>query len=415
MSVSSHKPSPAPRDVRPAPASPRPAIVASNFYPHMGGVEEAVRQLALRQRASGASPLVVTMRWPKSLPPTDLVDGIEVRRHLFRGAERRPKQFLGAVLTRGAIARRVTADIRSHDASVVHVQCVGINGWYALRAARRLALPLVVTLQGELTMDASRVYEWSRVLPGLLRELLRDADAVTACSAATLAEAQEWSGIDLGGRGSVVYNGVSLDDFDVHPAGSPTGRPYVFAIGRLVPQKGFDVLVRAFASAVRDGFPYDLVLAGDGSERASLQALVSDLGVRKRVAFLGATSREDVPALFTGSEFFVLPSLHEPMGIVNLEAMAARRAVVATRVGGVPELVGDGENGLLVPPGDAAQLSAALVTLAGDRDLARRLGEAGRARAERVDWSDIALEYDEVYRRAADHLRERSLARRWRR
>jgi glycosyltransferase involved in cell wall biosynthesis len=89
--------------------------------------------------------------------------------------------------------------------------------------------------------------------------------------------------------------------------------------------------------------------------------------------------------------------------------------VVATRVGGVPELVGDGENGLLVPPGDAAQLSAALVTLAGDRDLARRLGEAGRARAERVDWSDIALEYDEVYRRAADHLRERSLARRWRR
>lgn len=412
MPVSSHVPSPAPGDVRPAEGLPRPAIVASNFYPHMGGVEETVRQLARRQRASGAIPLVVTMRWPKSLPPTDLVDGIEVRRHVFRSPERDPKQFLGAVLTRGAIVRRVTAEIRSHDASVVHVQCVSINGWYARHAARRLELPLVVTLQGELTMDASRVYERSRVLPALLRDLLREADAVTACSAATLAEAQEWSGIDLGGRGSVVYNGVSLDDFDVHPAASPTGRPYVFAIGRLVPQKGFDVLVRAFASAAREGFPYDLVLAGDGSERASLQALAGDLGVRERVAFLGATSRGDVPALFGGSEFFVLPSLHEPMGIVNLEAMAARRAVVATRVGGVPELVGDGENGLLVPPGDAERLSAALVRLSGDRALAGRLGEAGRARAERLDWSAIAREYDEVYRRAAEHLREQSPARR---
>jgi glycosyltransferase involved in cell wall biosynthesis len=407
--MSSHRAFPATSDLRVGPALARPAIVASNFYPHVGGVEETVRQLALRQRASGANPLVVTMRWPKNLPKTDQVDGIEVRRHVFRAAERRPKQFLGALLTRDAIAHRVVADIRAHQSSVVHVQCVSINGWYALRAARRLSLPLVVTVQGELTMDESRVYERSRVLPPLLRQLLREADAVTACSAATLAEAEQWAGVELGSRGRVVFNGVSLDDFDVNPARSPTGRPYIFAIGRLARQKGFDVLLRAFACALRKGFPYDLVLAGDGSERLSLQTLAVELGIPEKVAFLGATPREDVPALFAGSEFFVLPSLHEPMGIVNLEAMAARRAVVATRVGGVPELVGDGENGLLVSPGDSLQLTAALVKLATDRDLARRLGEAGRVRVERFDWAAIAREYDDVYRQASERLGNRQL------
>lgn len=395
----------------PEPLTQRPvpdvAIVASSFYPNVGGVEELVRQLARRQRDQGARPLVVTMRWPKSLPAGETMDGVPVRRFVFRTPERSPRQFVGSLVTRSSVARRMTKAISDHGAQVVHVQCVSGNGWYARQSARALGLPLVVTLQGELTMDATGVYQRSRVLPGLLRELLRTADAVTACSGATLREAEEFAAVELGERGHVVYNGVSLGDFD-RPPPPPAPRPYAVAIGRHVPQKGFDVLLRAFATAAgTPDFDLDLVLAGDGPERPRLEVLARDLGIAGRVNFPGSIPRPDVPELFLASSFFVLPSRHEPMGIVNVEAMAAGKAVVASDVGGVAEVVEDGITGLLVPPDEPEPLARALVELATDRGLAKRLGEAGRGRAAAFDWEIVAGEYESVYAEAAERMAQR--------
>jgi glycogen(starch) synthase len=376
---------------------PDVAVFASSFHPHVGGVEEVVRQLAHRQRARGANPLVLTMRWPKDLPATDEHEGIPVRRHIFRLPERRPRWLAAYALQHRLIERQVDAQLRAHGARIIHVHCVSGNALYALRASRRLRLPLVASLHGELTMDADNVYETSSVLPRLLRSVLQHADAVTACSRHTLQEAEASTGIVLGERGRVVANGVDLREIRSAPP-ERMARPYILALGRHVRQKGFDALLDAYSDGLgaRAGAP-DLVIAGDGPELPALQARASSLGLSRRVHFPGRCDRSRTAALFNGCEFFVLPSRHEPFGIVCLEAMAAGKATVATRVGGVPEVVADGSTGLLVPPDDRAALAGALDALCAQPLLRRRLEEGAESSVPRFDWTQITSIYADIY------------------
>jgi glycosyltransferase involved in cell wall biosynthesis len=292
------------------------------------------------------------------------------------------------------VRAQMLAILRRHKIDIVHVQCVSANGHYGAIAARALGLPLVVTSQGERTMDAERVYEKSPFINKVLRDLLARADSFTACSRDTLEDLEKWSGITLGSRGSVIYNGIRIDDFDgAKPFAHP--RPYILGIGRHVHQKGFDVLIEAFAaSGIKT---HDLFLAGDGAENASLQSLARSLLGEAGVHFLGRADRRTAAALFTGCSFFVLPSRQEPLGIVNLEAMAAGKAVIASRTGGVPEIVADGETGLLVPPGNIPELATALQKLAADPALRERLGRAGRERVKNFTWDAVATAYRGIY------------------
>src|SRR5207302_4487800 len=137
--------------------------------------------------------------------------------------------------------------------------------------------------------------------------------------------------------------------------------PSVLAIGRLVPQTGFDVLLRAFGGAVRQpAFGHDLVLAGDGSGRRRLAAIVDDLRLHGRAHLIGPADRTLAVSLLKGCSFVVVPSRREPLGIVTLEAMAARKPVIASAVGGIPEIVRHEHNGLLVSAEDVQGLAAAL-------------------------------------------------------
>lgn len=381
------------------------AIFASAFYPHVGGVEELCRQLAHDYRRRGMDAIVVTNRWPMDLPAFESYEGIPVYRVTMRTPDGSAKNRAKHLLTHPLVRRRLYGILRRHAVGLLHVQCVSVNGYYALSAHRDLKLPLVVTAQGERTMDAGKLYERSAYMNGVLRSLLAEADAVTACSGDTLADIQGYFGKPLGDRASVVYNGIQLTDFGGVMPDRPHERPYVLGIGRLVPQKGFDVLIRAYAEAQRAGDALagqDLVLAGEGPERAALESAARAAGVEGRVRFFGRADRPAAVALFRHCELFVLPSRLEPMGIVNLEAMASGKAVVASRVGGVPELVADGETGVLVPPEDPAAMAGAIVKLINDADLRTRLGAAGRARAELFGWPAIADEYLAIYNQVLD-------------
>ena len=375
------------------------ALFASAYFPHLGGVEEACRQLAAEYRRRGVGVVVVTNRWPRSLPTFETVEGTAVYRPAMRVPEPSAKARLTYRLTHRAIRRRVAAVLRRHRVDLVHVQCVSSNGHYARLVADDLGLPLVVTAHGERTMDAGGLYDKSRFANDTLRALLERAEAVTACSRHTLEDLERYRGEPLGGRGSVVYSGIRLADFEgIEP--HRRDRPYVLAIGRHVAQKGFDVLLRAWARAEVGG--HDLVLAGDGPERAGLERLAGELGASGesgRVWFFGRADRAAAVGLFEGCSFFVLPSRTEPMGIVSLEAMAAGKAVIASDVGGVPEIVLDGETGLLFPGGDVGALADRIARLAADRALRDRLGAAGRERAEGFDWGVLAESYLALYRR----------------
>lgn len=379
------------------------AIFASAFHPSLGGVEELVRQLAHALVRAGHEAIVVTERWPRDLPAIEEFEGLRVYRFPFRvatAARRLSVRLRSAIthrLTSSLIERQIADVLKREKIDIVHVQCVSSNAIYAQHAARRLNLPFVVTLQGELTMDATQLFQRSPQARQMMRDALENADAITGCSGQTVSEAQEFFEQPFGDRARTVYNGIRLADFE-NVVSYAHSRPYTLGIGRHVPQKGFDVLLRAYAQMRREvpDAP-DLLLAGDGALHETLKSLGQELGLDGQVHFVGRVDRAGAVALFKGCEFFVLPSRHEPMGIVNLEAMAAGKAVIASRVGGVPELVEDGQNGLLVAPDDPTFLALALRRLVEDPDLSRRLGECGAERARDFDWDAIAVQYLQIY------------------
>ncbi|HWI61032.1 MAG TPA: glycosyltransferase family 4 protein [Symbiobacteriaceae bacterium] len=198
------------------------------------------------------------------------------------------------------------------------------------------------------------------------------------------------------GRVRVIPGGVDLSAFG---APAPLVPGVLSALGRLQTEKGFDVLLRAMAELKGEA---RLLLGGEGLLEAELPRLAAELGVADIVEFRGFVT--DVPRFMAASGLFVLSSRSEGLGLVLVEAMAAGRPVVATRVGGVPEVVVDGETGLLVPPEDPGALAAAARRLLSDPALAARMGEAGRRRAQVVFSAGRMAEltaalYEELIRR----------------
>jgi glycosyltransferase involved in cell wall biosynthesis len=160
------------------------------------------------------------------------------------------------------------------------------------------------------------------------------------------------------------------------------------SVGRLVPRKAHDLLLRAVAHLRRQGVPVAAVVVGEGPQRPALEALARELGIEDAVRFVGFVPDEALPRYYAAADAFVLPSRHLPQrdgvegfGIVFLEAGAVGLPVVGTWTGGIPEAVEHGRTGLLVPPDDVEALAQALRTLAWDSERARRLGDEGKRRA----------------------------------
>jgi glycosyltransferase involved in cell wall biosynthesis len=179
------------------------------------------------------------------------------------------------------------------------------------------------------------------------------------------------------------HDSFEIVHYGIDPNGEP--KPYedpvprLLCVGRLIPIKGHIVLLRAFAEARRELPELRLDIAGRGPLEPALKARVLELGIADAVTFLGHVS--PIQAAIERAAVVVVPSMGEGFGMVALEAMERGRPVIAAEIGGLGELVRDGETGLLVPAGDAEPLRAAIVRLAGDLELARQMGDAGRRRA----------------------------------
>lgn len=174
-------------------------------------------------------------------------------------------------------------------------------------------------------------------------------------------------------------------------------------VGRLVERKGTPVLVAAAALLPKES-RIRVVIVGDGPDRPALEAQAAALGVADRVQFRGRVSAEELQRAYASAGAFILPAVidsrgdTEGLGVVLLEAMSYRVPVVGSRIGGITDIIVDGESGLLVPPGDAEALAAAMRRLAEDPGYARRLGDAGHAHFERnFGWDRIVRRWMEVY------------------
>jgi len=279
--------------------------------------------------------------------------------------------------------QRLTRIFRRERPVIVHTHTskAGAVGRIAAQAAR---VPVVVhTPHGHVFYG-----HFGRTLSRLFLETERWlARRTTWLIALTEAERDEHlaRGVGRADRFAVVPSGIELERFR-RMAGVVGHRPDAFdcppdalvvgSVGWLTPIKGYRYLIEAVAR-LRPAHPrLHVVLIGTGDLRAPLAALADRLGIRDRVRFLG--QRADIPACLAAMDLFVLPSLNEGMGRALVEAMAAGRPVIATRVGGVPAVVEHRRTGLLVPPADAAALAVAIDELARNSGWAKQLAEAGQ-------------------------------------
>lgn len=299
----------------------------------------------------------------------------------------RGRQDVGAfVRLVGRLARRRPAAF--HANLVASDSCR-----HALLAATVARVPVIVATQHYGGMSTTLRRRRHRLaLRGVQRFIAVSDDCADRLRASLGADAS---------RVVVVHNGIALDRFEPSRTGRQSRtRDTVLTVGRLDEKKGHRFLLDAMARLP----DLHLVLAGDGPERAALEARARDLGIDSRIAFVGW--RDDVPALLSACDVFVLPSLAEGHPLSVLEAMAAARPVVASDVGGTREAVENGETGLLVPPADPVALADALHAVLGDPSRADAMGAAGRARVQRDFAAPIMARrvtqlYDELLERSA--------------
>jgi glycosyltransferase involved in cell wall biosynthesis len=207
-------------------------------------------------------------------------------------------------------------------------------------------------------------------------------------------------GIAAASKVHVVHNGVDLERFSPGPA--PEDEPLILAVGRLVEKKGFPTLIAACRLLRERGRRFRCEIVGYGELRPRLEADIRAAGLGEVVRLPGMRSQDELPAVYRRAAVFAMPAVigadgnRDSLPTVLLEALACGVPVVASRVTGIPEIVDDDENGLLVEPGDAEALSRALERLLDDPDLRRRFGEAGRAKAQ--ERFDIETNARELYR-----------------
>ncbi len=279
---------------------------------------------------------------------------------------------------------------------VIHVHWplpLALFGWAAQRAR---PARLVTTFYG---VELRWVKGALPFLKGFLAWAARRSDHVVAISNYTAGELRELADVPI----EIIPYTTSLPDVDSAPAGRDGTGPVLF-VGRLVERKGVAHLIEAIARLGRGDEGARLEIVGDGPERPGLEALAGRLGVASRVVFRGKIPPDELQASYARAAVCVLPSVldargdTEGLGVVLLEAMNHGTPVIASRVGGIPDIVEDGVSGLLVPPGDADALAAAVRRLRDDPVLARRLGEAGRRRLrERFSWPAIVRRWLDVY------------------
>jgi glycogen(starch) synthase len=286
------------------------------------------------------------------------------------------------------IRRKVVQLKQSFAPDLVHINAVSRGDFFQLITNSRRT-PLLVTLHGK----------WEQQIEPVVEQTLRKADWVAGCSAAILDQGRQLVP-EITSRSSVIYNGLEMPPLAPEPL--PFDPPRIVCMGRLAPEKGLDIALAAFV-AVLARFPEArLIIAGDGALRDELRQQAADLNVARAVDFMGWVAPEAVPALINTSTIVLMPSREESLPLVALEAAAMARPIVATRVGGLPEVVAHRETGLLVETEDRRGFAEAVSFLLENREAAVRMGKAARARAQTLfNWDRHVDAYDQLYQKLA--------------
>ncbi len=366
----------------------RVLIINYEFPPLGGGAGNATACLAREWARHGHAVEIVTGGF-RGLPAREVRDGYVVRRlptpRRAQGQCSVGEMCAFMVASCAAVLMGPRPDVAIAFFSIPS----GPAAWL-LRLLR--GVPYLVSLRGGDVpgFDAKNLARLHSLTNPLTALLWRNARAVVGNSAGLCELARNFTpGLEV----LEIPNGVDTACFAPGVRGEAEGCELLF-VGRLAPQKGVDVLLRALALIPKG---WRLRIAGDGPEGARLSALAIQLGLGERVQFLGWTQRECLPGMYRSADVFVFPSYDEGMPNVVLEALASGLPIVATRIAGNEQLVEDGANGALVPAGEPEVFAKRLLPLILDRDLRRAMGARSREIAvERFSWGRSAEQYERL-------------------
>jgi glycosyltransferase involved in cell wall biosynthesis len=375
-------------------------MLSERWFPSIGGGEEHILHLTRELVKLGCEITLIT----RSISDRDHVPpGKE--NHFdgnFQVHRMKPsKEFENLVGRATYIPLSLVKSLVSKEKfDVIHAESFSA-GLIALTLKKIIKVPAVCTVHG-IYQDA-----WSDLLDSNWKAslykkierfvLFRDYDRIITVDKHFINVAKE-QGFPLD-KVRLISNGVDLDDFDKHPRDDEDGENTFLAVGRLVPQKGLEYLLRASRILKDENIEHRILIVGEGPLKSDLEKLAAKLGVEEEVRLAGRLKRDELLSAYSRARYFVLPSLWEGLPITLLEAWAARLPVIATKVGGIPDVCVHEENSILVEPKDPEALASSMSRLIGEGALSERLGREGRRIVEEsYTWQKVAESTFKLYK-----------------
>lgn len=377
-------------------------VFTTSYLPFIGGAEIAVREVA-RRLYDSYDIYMITARQNRMYPKQEMVpEGTIIRLGFGTVLDKWLLPFAGFFeLLKLGMGGHIPKPWKQTSRNSLLIWGMDISQGSLSACLCKFffpALPFILTVQygyGDARLGMGRM----GAIGLSFRRMLRLANAVTAISSYLFNAASEYG---YAGIARIIPNGVDTSLFAFQPLKIRTDNNHIQRViittSRLVKKNGVDVLIRAVEEIKKTGTPITCYIIGGGPERAALEKLTNDLQLSRDVIFFGAVPYEEIPFYLRKADVFVRPSRSEGMGNSFIEALSVGIPVIGTPVGGIPDIIKDGEMGLLCRVDDIKDTAEKILMLLNDSALAARIRENGRRLVERIfSWNNIAKSYAHMF------------------
>lgn len=358
-----------------------------HYPPVIGGMEQCAKNIAERQ--PGDIEIFIVTGSVRGAPEREKIKNCSIFRYSPIGLNSFHTSWIYIISAFPFIFFNSLYLAKKYKVDALH--CYGFMGsaiGYVI--SKLIARPFISTEQGLTGANSSGI----RIATKFFRSMIyRDAKL---CVASSKAVAEDFYRLGVR-KVQIVPNGVDFNIFS-NKQGKYSGKHTILTVGRLEKVKGHSYLINAFEEIKKKIPNAHLVIIGDGSERNNLEKQANDLGIKNSVTFVGEILNNDLPDYYKEADVFVMPSFYEGFGITAIEAMACGVPVVASRVGGLLEIIENGETGILVKPKDSKEIIDAISLLLEDKNLRQSITHKAKEAARKYNWKNIAFEVSKIYR-----------------
>jgi len=362
-------------------------IPALHYYPVIGGIETWTQNIA--ERLSQKVEVFVVTGKVRGLPNKEIFNGVKIwRTSLFSLTNLSKSPLVYSLHLLPFIFFKSLNIIRKEKINILHCQGF-LSGFLGFLLSKLTKIPYIITVQ--------RIEEKNNFIK---RIVYKNANCCIGASLAIKKYFEEMGCKNI----EVIPNGVDVNRFRIFDSNPEIreklgiGNEFlIITVARLEKVKGIEYLIKAMKELkIKDS---KLLIIGEGSERKNLENLVRERGLENKVKFLGQIENEKVPQYLAIGDCFVLPSLKEGFGIAILEAQAVGLPVIATNVGGIPDIIKDGKTGILVPARNPEAIAKAIFKIYSQLSFAQKLVQNAKANLENYNWDKIAQKVYLIYQK----------------